>query len=201
MNINKMKKLTLTFSILFLATIIFSGVNFVHSKINNPPVFKMRWLAGYHGGFNTAVTSQAMTANNFIYVEFENPSPAIVDSICYTSGSTASGNVTLAIYGPIITEESMVGAPLLVKTASTAQSGTNTLQCISVSETQIPIGRYYVGIHSDNSTGTYMRQSNTQQGDAGWGGNTLITYAALPETATTTTDTANALPGMNIRLK
>lgn len=159
---------------------------------------QQRWIKPYHTGI--AITSQTMTTDRFIYAEFESLTGGWVDQICYIVGATQNGNVTLLIYGPVVTEETIIGASKLIESASTAQGSINSSQCINVTATYLTPGRYYVGLQGDNSIGTYMRQSNQTQ-VSGWGGYDDHVYGSLPATATTTIVTGSAIPALHVRLQ
>lgn len=174
------------------------GAQVVSARIANPVFSEYRWIFPYHGA--NAITSQAFTANRVFTSEFEIPQQATIDQLCYVVGGTSAGNVQMAVYGPVTTEETIVGAPLVTSSASTAQGSINTPQCLSVTEAQVQAGRYYVALQGSDGTGTYMRNSNQTQ-VVGWTSYHDATYGAFAATATTTTATGSAIPGMKIRLK
>jgi len=161
-----------------------------------------RWLAPFHGGFAPASTSQTFTAGRVLMAEFSVPQTRTVDRICYIVGATSNGNVTVGIYGPVTTTETSTGVTLLVQSSSTAQGTANSSQCITVSDTVITAGTYYVALEGSSATGTYMRQTNQEQ-IVGWGAfyNRGGGYGTLTTPAPTTTDTSSAIPSMKIRLK
>jgi hypothetical protein len=120
---------------------------------SSTPQGKHRWIAMYAGGGTVAATNQAFGTAGRVYLsEFEIDVPTTVDAIVYIVGTTAAGNVTGAIYGPIPTEETCLSAVLIASTASTAQGSTSTPQTLALSAavTLMP-GRYYVGIEGSDS--------------------------------------------------
>jgi hypothetical protein len=198
-----MKKYLISIPILFLG-IILGGVWFtqiVSAKLTNPIYPSQSWIAPYMGGFNVSATNQTFTLNQVIATEFENQFPAIVDALCYVVGTTAAGNVRGAIYGPITSRENLVPAPLLVESASTAQSaaGISTPQCLTFASTTLPVGRYYAALQSDDGTATYNRQGNQSQ-IVGYTRTFNMTFGAFPTVATTSTATGSGTPGLKIRL-
>lgn len=167
-----------------------------YSGVCNSPY----WIAPYQGGFTISATSQTLTQNAFVNAEFEVDQPMSIDQVCYTVGGTQSGNVQMAIYGPTVTRDSIVGAPFIASTTSTAQGTTNQGQCLSITTPTLQPGNYYVGLQGDNGTGTFLRQSNSNT-VTGWSGTFSTAYGALPTaTATTTTNTSSAIPGFRIRV-
>lgn len=159
------------------------------------------WLSTFHGGFVPAATSQTFTVGRVLLMEFVVEKNCRVDQIVYVSGGTAAGSATVGIYGPISTRETPDGAALLVESSSTAQSGTNTPQPISITETTLVPGLYYVALEGSDATGTYMRNTNQTQVtgfgayyDRGGG------YGALTNPCPATTATGSALPGIKLRI-
>lgn len=162
-----------------------------------------RWLTGYFGGDTVVSNSQTMTANVFVHTEVNVPTELIVDQMCYTVGGTSSGNVQLAIYGPVVTPDTIVGAPFVASTTSTGQSTINTGQCISIGPIALKPGNYYMGIQGDNSVGSYMRETNQSQitPTVPINGTFSTAYGSLPTaTATTTTSVNSGIPGIRLRV-
>ena len=161
---------------------------------------KGRWIKPYH--WVVAVTNQAFTAGRVLLSEFEVASTMTVDQIVYIVGSTLSGSVTVGIYGPIATEETASGAALAVESASTAQGSINTSQAITITDTVLTKGRYYLALEGDNAAGTYQRIGNQTQ-VVGWGQyyDRAGGYGALTNPCPTPTNTGSALPGIVLRIK
>lgn len=132
--------------------------------------------------------------------EFLVEKPTTIDALTYIVGGTSAGNVTLGIYGPVATREISSSLPLVVETASTAQGSINTPQVITVTETLLQPGLYYVCIEGSDTTGTFMRQGNQAQ-VVGWGAtyDRGGGYGALTNPSPATTDTGSNIPGIKIR--
>jgi hypothetical protein len=161
------------------------------------------FLAPFHGGFQPAATSFAMAVAGRVYLaEFIVEKQVTIDALAYVVGGVAAGNVTLGIYGPVATREVSSSLPLVVATASTAQGTINTPQVITVAETLLQPGLYYVCIEGSDATGTFMRQANTAQ-VVGWGStyDRGGGYGALTDPSPATTDTGSNIPGLKIRCK
>jgi chitinase len=160
------------------------------------------WLATNCMGFGIAATSQTFTVGRVLLTEFSVKNPVVVDAITYPVFATSAGDVTVGIYGPIGTRETSTGAALIVQSASTAQGTANTPQTITIADTLLQPGTYYVALEGSDATGTYARNTNQTQivgfgafYDRGGG------YGALTDPAPATTTTGSALPGMKIRVK
>lgn len=158
----------------------------------------VRWLIPYHTGI--AATDQLATAGRVLLQLFETQQSVFADGVTIVNGTVAAGNVTVGIYGPITTEETCNGAPLLIESSSTATSGTSTAQTISLTKTLLKPGRYYVAVEYSNAAHTYFRNTNATQ-IIGWaqyydrGGG----YGALTDPCPTITETGSAIPGVRIK--
>lgn len=182
------------------ATSTFPSVNITNCLSYSGVCNSSFWLAPYQGGFTISATSQTLTQNAFVNAEFEIDQPLSIDQVCYTVAGTQSGNVQMALYGPTVTRDSIIGAPFIASTTSVAQGSINAGQCLSITTPILQPGNYYVGLQGDNSTGTFLRQSNSNT-ITGWSGTFSTAYGALPTaTATTTTSTSSAIPGFRIRV-
>jgi hypothetical protein len=160
-----------------------------------------RFLTPFHGIANAA-TDQAPTAGRVLLMMFEVQNTCIADAIIINNGTVVAGNVTVGIYGPVVTEDTCVGSTVIAQSASTAVAGTSQPQIISFSSaTQLNPGRYYAAIeYSDSATMKYFRLQNAEQVtgfgqyyDRGGG------YGALTATCPAITGSGSAMPGCHIR--
>jgi len=158
-----------------------------------------RWINPYHTGI--AVTFATSTERTAYNLEFESLVNNPVDAICYitASATTSAPTIIVGIYGPIITEETLLNAPLLIKSATTTvTTAQNTPTCINFTATAyLGVGRYYMSFLSPEGA-SYMRQSNTTQ-IVGWGQTFTAAGNDLPLIGPTPTDTGNNLPGLRLR--
>jgi hypothetical protein len=161
-----------------------------------------RFLRPYHGEGAQPTTSQNPTAGTVLLHLIEVPEDCYVDAIIITHGASPTGNATVGIYGPITsTEDTCQGLPVIVQSASTALVNANTSQIISITETFLRKGRYYIAVEFDNAGHTYMRHGN-QQFVVGW----VQTYArsggygALTDPCPTITNTGNGGAGVVLRV-
>lgn len=162
-------------------------------------ITRQRWIKPYQ--WTLAATSQTATVGR-VYIElFEVLEGTTVDAITYVKAATQAGNVTVGIYGPVSTDETAAGLPVIVQSASTAVSaGTNTDQTVTFTATRLSKGRYYAAIEFDDATNTYMRYGNQRQVtgftyyyDRGGG------YGTLTDPCPATTDNASGFPSIHIR--
>lgn len=158
-----------------------------------------RWAIPYHTGL--AVTSQTFTAGRVLLLEFELQDPTLIDAITYIVGGTSNGNVRAGVYGPLTTEETLPGVPLLVESASVAQGTANTDQTVPLTATYAQAGRYYAALQGSSATGTYMRQSNQIQ-VTGWSAiyDRAGGYGAFTTPIPAVTSDGSAMPGLRVRL-
>jgi len=133
------------------------------AKFNTTSKPKRRWLTPYLT--TVASTSQAAAAIGRVYLmEFEVPTTVTVDAVAWENAATVTGNVTVGIYGPIITEETCAGAAVKVQSASTAVGSANTTQTIALTPTVLTPGRYYVALEFDSTTTTFYRSASVTGG-------------------------------------
>lgn len=125
--------------------------------------------------------------NTFVHLyPFRIATPFPVTRFWWVNGGTVNGNVDMGIY----TED---GQTLLVSTGSTAQSGTNVIQTVTVSYT-LPPGRYYMAFATSSATATFARQTNSVASTraAGFRQHTTTAGANVPLPATLTFAAHNA---------
>lgn len=161
----------------------------------------VRWISPYH---NSLVSTSATPNVGSVYLEeFETKESCFAGSISWVKGGTQAGSVLLGIYGPITTEETCAGAPLLIQTGSVIVSaGTNTEESVALTaKTLLKPGRYYAAITFSDATNTFQRNVNQTQA-IGWTqvfSNTGNAFTDLPTTCPAVTNTPSNMPGMRIR--
>lgn len=171
------------------------------TRVNAPLQNVEKWLATFHGGFQVAASSAAFATAGLVYgCEFVVEKPTTIDALGYIVGGTSNGNVRLALYRAA-SRETLTGGTLVVESASTAQGSINTPQIVSIAETLLEPGLYYVVIQGSSATGTFMRHANTEQ-VSGW----AVTFdnsgfGAFLATAATQTSIGSNIPGFRIRCK
>jgi hypothetical protein len=170
------------------------------ARINAKPRLVPRWVGPLHGGLSPATSGQTFVAGRVYLMLTEVIVDCYVEQIIYVVGSTAAGNVTVGIYGPVVTEDDCTAAPVLVQSASTAQGTVSTPQVITVTKTLVLAGRYYLALEGSDATGTFMRVS-TQAQVANWGQqyNRGGGYGALTDPCPAAADATSGFPGIRIR--
>lgn len=124
------------------------------------------------------------TANKAIFVPFVINTNCTVKKMFVVNGATASGNLDIGIYNEDGTK--------LVSSGSTAQSGTNGLQVIDVTDTPLSPGAYYMALAMNGITGTmfkYTAGTGAQMSQLGVYQQT--TAFPLPATATFATGSSS----------
>ena len=98
----------------------------------------------------TAATSTAWpTGNLVLLVPFVIWAPYLVRSVFWLNGGTASGNVDCGVYTQDLNE-------LLFNAGTTAQSGTTTVQAVTLSSAYlIEPGTYYMALVNSGTSGTF----------------------------------------------
>lgn len=85
-------------------------------------------------------------ANRAYYHPIYLPFGCIVTQLWWINGTTGGGNVDCGVYSR--------AGDRLVSTGSTAQSGTNALQIVNVTDTILDIGWYYLAVACDSGSAT-----------------------------------------------
>jgi hypothetical protein len=151
----------------------------------------------YEGG--AAATNTLLTTARVYLQQIELIRDIKIDAIIVNNGGPVSGNLRVAIYGPVsLTTDTANGASLIVESDSVAQAGTN--QIVSLTETTLTAGKYYIALQADNNTGFYLRKSSagSANGLVGYydrsGG-----YGAFTNPAPSFTAATNPVVGMYLR--
>jgi len=80
--------------------------------------------------------------------------------IYFYNFATVAGNCRVGIYGPLATEETLLGAPLKCTSADTACAGANAPQYVPfTADTYLNPGRYYLAVIWSDATHTYGKPS------------------------------------------
>ena len=102
-------------------------------------------------GIANASSGAYPASNRAIFIPFYVSKPTVIINAFAYNGATASGNLDIGIYD--------IAGTKLVSTGSTAQTGTNAIQTIALTSTEIGPGVFYLAIAMDNTTGTLFRQT------------------------------------------
>jgi len=120
------------------------------------PITYLRYLKPVFEGYG--YTNLTLTANRVYLMPIEVPVRMSVDAILVFYKGTVAGNIRAAIYKD--NGEIPSGGALVVESASVAKSGTWRKQEISIAETQLEPGLYWLAIQSDESTTIVCNESN-----------------------------------------
>jgi len=164
-----------------------------------PTPEQRRWIKPYIWG---GVFSATLTAGRVMLTEVEITELQVIDGINFYNYATIAGNAIVGIYGPIVTEDTCAGAPLLAQSASTALVNANTMQFIPfASVVTAPPGRYYLAFEASDATYTVGCQSVTgtvatftQKYDRGGG------YGALTDPCPAVTINTASIPNVILRV-
>jgi hypothetical protein len=98
--------------------------------------------------------SATWPANNLaIYVPFTLWEPFTVAHLAWINGAAVSGNVDMGIYDEAGTR--------LTSTGATAQSGTNAIQTVGITDITLGPGLYYMAMSLSSAVGTIFRNAPT----------------------------------------
>ncbi len=120
------------------------------------------------------------TSNLAIYIPFRIWTPYLVKALWWANGTAVAGTADVGIY--------TVGGTLLVNSTATTQTGTSTIQVVTLGTALLlSPGSYYMGM--DGSTGTTAQYQRVAQAvNAGWQASgwaqQAVGSATLPATAT-----------------
>lgn len=106
-----------------------------------------RYLIPFFGTYNDWFT---LTANTVYIVPMEVPYRCVVDRIVVAYYGPVAGNIRACIYRD--NGETPVGGALIVESASVAKTGTVRKQEITIADTLLRPGLYWLAINTDEST-------------------------------------------------
>lgn len=141
---------------------------------------------------NTFASTTWPAANRGYFVPFELPSPRYVTQIAWVNGGTASGNVDAGIYD--------LSGNRLASGGGTAQTGTNAIQAVDITDLYLDPGVYYMALSMDGTAGTITRNTapnNTIQTTT-HGLRQVATVYPLPSTVTLANPTTVLVPFMGV---
>ena len=110
------------------------------------------------------------TAGRVYLVPIEVQFDCYINKIGIVWGTTCTGNVTLGLYPT--SSGSPASQTLKVVSSDTIKSGTNIAQEISVTETFLAKGYYYLGVESNETTSICLRAANPSR----FQGGSFLTY-------------------------
>lgn len=131
------------------------------------------------------------SANVAIYVPFIATCRFTARRLFLYNGATASGNLDLGIY-----DASADNAPRrrLASAGSTAQSGTNAIQQVDITDLDLGPGLFFLALAMDNATGTVFRMTPAAEFLRAFGVFQEASAFPLPANATPATMAQGAMP-------
>lgn len=125
-------------------------------QLRNPAQGIKRWIFPENVG--VATTSGSSAAGRVVVCAFKVEYGLTVSGVQFINVATVAGNITVGIYGPLVTEDICDGSPLIASSTSTAAAGANQSQYIAFSSNvYLQPGRYYVAIEASDATHTFGR--------------------------------------------
>jgi hypothetical protein len=114
-----------------------------------------RYLQGFQKftGWEGAFPSEA--AGRVYLCPIDIAWPVIVDRIIYKIGAATNGNLRAGIYRQGATPDSPAGGVLMVESASIAAGVAFALQAITIVDTLLIPGQYFVALQWDNNVSTF----------------------------------------------
>lgn len=134
----------------------------------------------------TIASATNPSQNLAFYTPFVVSIPTMIRKMWVYNGATVNGNLDLGIYDAKGTR--------LVSSGSTAQSGTNDLQAVDVTDTLLSPGLFYLALASDSATSTFFAQTFTATWALSFGLLQQASAFALPATATFAAFTQTTYP-------
>lgn len=164
------------------------------SSMPMPPIVSTLGWHGVGSQIITAVspTSQTWpTSNKAIFVPITVTEDITVVKLWVMNGATASGNLNMSLY------DSSFAQVANSEIGSTAQTGTNVIQELDITNVTLTAGLYYIALVLDNTTGTVFGRTSpfsTTEGLQSMGMFEQTSSFDLPATATPAAMASNLIP-------
>jgi len=126
--------------------------------ISHAAVLKARYLARQMFSLTVASTAFGL-AGRVVISPIDASWPMTIDRIIYQVGTTSAGNVRIGLYREGAIADSPQGAALVVESASVAQSTAGYLQMVTIADTVLTPGQYFIGLQGDDVLGTFRSSS------------------------------------------
>lgn len=162
----------------------------INSGILPPPPVISTWMCDgiFSANAGAGPASNVFPASNKAYfLPISITQPIVITAFFCINGATASGNLDIGLFDRVGTR--------IISTGSTAQSGTSQVQSISVANTSVGPGLFYLALAADNGTGTFFALTNASvRFTSIIGEYNQSTAFPLPATATFATSTSFYVP-------
>lgn len=174
-----------------------SGVKWAAAGGGSMPMPPIVSTFGWHGVGSQIITAVAPTsqawpvANKAIFVPITVTEAITVVKLWVMNGATASGNLNMSLYDSSFAQiaNSEIG--------STAQTGTNVIQELDITNVTLAAGLYYLALVLNNTTGTVFGRASpfsTTEGLQSMGMFEQTSVFDLPATATPAVMSSNLIP-------
>lgn len=150
--------------LIFIVSVSITIGQLTKGSINNPINQTFARYGVPYRSFTTTSTAVNAVTNLVMLETYDNLSSGILQKVCYTNGGTDTGSWLGMVYGPLVTEDTIVNSPLLAQTASSTVGNevATSPDCeLVTNETAMPAGRYYIGVQFSDSGHQYIRTQNT----------------------------------------
>lgn len=130
-------------------------------KLINPslPVSRRCFRCKYWGP--GAIASSTYTAGRVYLQAIEVMEPRIVNGITISNGGTIAGEITVGIYTEGAYSNPLAGI-VLAESASTAHEGASGAQTITIPDTALPAGFYFLAFEASDALATLYRYSQVR---------------------------------------
>ncbi len=81
----------------------------------------------------------------------------VVDRIVFSVGVNSAGNIRVGIYRSEANPDDPTGEELVVESASVAQAAANVLQYVTIADTTLTTGRYWIAVQGSDALGEFFR--------------------------------------------
>lgn len=117
-----------------------------------------RWAKPVTPAVPTTTASPASAGRVFASL-FELTRCQVIGAVIFNGGAVV-GNVRAGMYGPVVTDETLLGLNLVCQSADTAITGVTAAQIIILPATTIAVGKYYVCTAFSSTSATFYRASS-----------------------------------------
>lgn len=144
-------------------------------------------------GLSLTTSAAWPSANRAIFVPFYLTVTRSVYAAFVNVGGTSSGNLDVGVYNDQLMR--------VFSTGSTGMGSTSTLQVISLSQKQLPVGKYYLALAVDNATGVVSHFGTTATPSRMLDVHRMDSAFPLPSSVTFAASDASHIPEFGIAFR
>lgn len=134
--------------------------------VGQPPYWRYRWAHPYYG----SPSWFAVILSRINLAPIDIPWDMTIDRLIFFSSAVSAGNIRLGLYEEGGIADDPAGGALVVETAAVASAGINVIQQITIPNTALTRGQYYLAFQGDN---TGLRVLAT------WDNTSALSYTAV----------------------